>query len=175
MLMLICRLCCRDMRSVVFSPNNELLAAGGRDGNVEIWNVEDGVSKATLPLHRQRIRQLAITDNNQLVSCGDDRLIRITDLNNTNDVRTLPEHNGKLFSLCVLRNGLLATGGSDNTIYVWSLDDFVQVGALIGHNGSITSLDFQDNILVSGSYDTQVRIWATEKTALLDDLNTFQR
>ena len=64
---------------------------------------------------------------------------------------------------------LLGTGGSDNQIYVWDLQTMNQIGTLKGHTGSITSLDYQNGILVSGSYDTQIRFWGAEKIAEIID------
>ena len=68
---------CNDNRAVVFSPDDQWVAGGGRDGIVGVWQVRDGAPVAKLPLHRQRVRQLAITAKKQLVTCGDDRLVRI--------------------------------------------------------------------------------------------------
>jgi WD40 repeat protein len=53
----------------------------------------------------------------------------------------------------------LAAGGSDNLIRLWDLSTGQEVGQLAGHQGSVMSLDSNGQILVSGSYDTVVRIW----------------
>ena len=78
-------------------------------------------------------------------------------------------HGGKLFTICVLNDGLLATGGSDNKIYIWDIDRLQHLGVLQGHTGSIACLDFQENLLVSASFDTFIRLWTTEKIARQDD------
>ena len=57
---------------------------------------------------------------------------------------------------------MLATGGSDNHIHVWQLDQLLELGPLKAHTGTVSCLDFAAGKLVSGSYDTHVRVWQTE-------------
>jgi WD40 repeat protein len=58
-------------------------------------------------------------------------------------------------------NQTLATGGSDNRIHIWDLNSRVVIKTLVGHTGSVAALacDGTGATLVSGSYDTTVRVW----------------
>ncbi len=54
---------------------------------------------------------------------------------------------------------VLATAGSDNTIHLWNLSTRQQLGKLTGHTGSVAALAYQNGTLVSGGFDTQLRVW----------------
>ena len=153
------------MRTVAFSNDGRLIAAAGRSGVVRVWDATTGMLQSDASVHEQRIRQLIFTDDQQLITCGEDGFVKIAPVGKLEQARTLPKHGGKLFSLCLLNDGLLATGGSDNVIYLWNLQELTQVGTLQGHTGTVTSLDFDGNMMVSGSYDTYFRLWTTEKVA----------
>ena len=55
--------------------------------------------------------------------------------------------------------GRLAAAGSDNRIHLWDLDGRREIGQLSGHSGSIAALASQAGLLISGGYDTTIRIW----------------
>jgi WD40 repeat protein len=55
----------------------------------------------------------------------------------------------------------LAAGGSDDLIRVWDLATRSEQLRLVGHTGSVSALawDSQAEVLISGSFDTTVRLW----------------
>jgi len=82
----------------------------------------------------------------------------------------------KIYSTALLENNLLAVGGSDNQIHLWQLADLQKMGTLKGHTGTVACLDYAAHRLVSGSYDTQVRIWSAQRhTSVQDDRRTGLR
>lgn len=156
---------CPDNHAVAFSADDRLIAAAGRCGNIRVWDVESGKTTAQFKAHKKRIRSLAFSADGKIVSASDDQTVRITDPANTKDQRGLPRLASKLYSTVLLSDGMLATGGSDNQIHVWQLDDLKEVGPLKGHTGTVTCLDYAAGQLVSGSYDTNVRLWRTQAQA----------
>ncbi len=165
----------QDLRTVAFSPGSQLLAVGGRNGSIEVFDSVSGLSTGIYPIHSRRIRSLVFTGTRQIASCGDDRIVQLLDIDQPGHVRTLPSHGGKLFSICNIGDGILATAGSDNTIYLWKLSTLESTGTLTGHSGTVTSLDASNGILVSGSYDTRIRFWTTGKIAENNDALHFRR
>lgn len=152
---------CRDMQTVAFSQDGSLLAAGGRCGTIRVWNVADQKQVSDVRLHRQRIRTVDFTLANEIISAGDDQHVRITDPKNVNASRGLPRHSAKLYATTVIENQMLATAGSDNLVHIWNLGSLSHLGSLRGHTGTVSTLAYSRGLLVSGSYDTQVRIWKT--------------
>ena len=67
-----------DIRSVAFHPNGHLLASGGADHIVQLWDVESGKSVRTLRGHTNMVKALAFSpDGRWLASGGTDRTIRL--------------------------------------------------------------------------------------------------
>lgn len=153
---------CPDNHAVAFSNNDNWIAAGGRCGNIRVWETATGRQIAQFKAHRQRIRSIDFS-NEMILSAGDDQRVVITNPINSSDVKVFPRQASKLYATALLTDGLLATAGSDNLIHVWQLSDLQEVGLLKGHTGTVSCLDFSGNKLVSGSYDTHVRLWSTEQ------------
>ena len=53
----------------------------------------------------------------------------------------------------------IAAGSSDNLIRIIDIDNPSDVGVLKGHTGTVCELVVDGNELISGSFDTTVRIW----------------
>ncbi len=148
-----------DMHAVAFSSDDRIVVAGGRSGVIQGWDIETGVQSLNASAHRRRIRSLIINDADRVITCGDDQKVVITDLRDPSRQRTLPRHAAKLYAVAALPGNLLATGGSDNLVHIWRLTDNQHLGALRGHTGTVACLDYDETRIVSGSYDTQIRIW----------------
>jgi WD40 repeat protein len=154
---------CRDTRAVAFSPFDNLLVAGGRNGKVRVWNMESGDQVHEYAPHGRRIRDITFDRTGRyVITCGDDRSIKTLDLE-SDQLRTLPLVSGKVFALSLVGDHLLATGGSDNKITIWNLDEGRVEQTLTGHTGSIAVLSCDDGVLASGSFDTTVRIWRLDE------------
>ena len=156
---------CRDMRALAFSPDNQILAAGGRNGQIRLWTSVDGQHVRDLTAHRKRIRQLAFTQQgDQIISCSEDRTVRVSNITGIGGF-ALPRRPTKIMAMAHYAPGRLATAGSDNMIRLWDLTTKAEIGHLRGHTGSIVTLEHDQNTLVSGSYDTTVRIWNMQRVA----------
>lgn len=151
---------CQDMRVVTFSPDDRLLAAGGRNGKVRIWNVETGRFEPDIRAHRQRIRGLAFSPSgNRLVTAGEDRVVQIWDVASRTEQTTLPSRPTKTMAIVFCGSGRLVTAGSDNLVRRWDLDSGRELSPLDGHRGTVTTLDSDGSVIVSGSFDTTIRVW----------------
>ena len=55
----------------------------------------------------------------------------------------------------------MAVGGSDNVIRLWDLASRQEQNRLVGHTGTVAALawDATANTLLSGGFDTTVRVW----------------
>ncbi len=154
---------CPDIHAVAYSAGDQLIAAGGRCGTIRVWNSDTSTKVGEFNAHRKRIRSIEFAPDNMILSAGDDQVVRITDAVESQTSRSLPRHASKLYATALLDRNLIATAGSDNLIHIWQLSDLKKLGSLRGHTGTVTSLDYSGNQLVSGSYDTHVRIWSTEQ------------
>jgi WD40 repeat protein len=150
---------CADMRALDFSPDSRLLAAGGRNGIVRVWQLDDGAVVRQYRAHRQRVRCLLFSpEGRDIVSAGEDRTVRITPVVGENRGEALPPGPAKILSMAFF-DDFLMVGGSDNLIRAWHWNERREVATLRGHHGSVASLEALGDSLISGSFDTTVRIW----------------
>ncbi len=150
---------CNDNHAVAFSSDDNLIAAGGRCGSIRVWDVESGKVVHKIKAHRRRIRSLEFTPEGDLISAGDDQIVRINKLDNLAQSIALPRHASKLFAVQTIAPSVIATSGSDNKIHIWNTQRGSEIGSLEQHTGTVSCLDMAQDVLVSGSFDTTVRIW----------------
>lgn len=165
---------CDDNHAVAFSTDGSLLAAGGRSGAIRVWNVLDGELVAECQPHRQRVRAIRFLEDGRLVSCSDDQTLRLISLDQPDVIDSLPREPAKQFDVIALDADTVATGRCDNRIAVWSISRREPLGTLSGHTGTVSCLAASDQILVSGSYDTQLRIWQRQLSTALPARQTLQ-
>jgi WD40 repeat protein len=171
---------CSDIRSIACSPDLQWVAFGGRDGVLRIrtTQVESASQAAALPpqnghadtaehtanLHSDRIRSIQFSsDGQQITSVGEDRRIVHYDLALRKPFGQTEIGGGKLMGLCQLEPNLFAIAGADNTIRIFSDMNHRVLVKLVGHDGSVTVLKKTPRYIVSGSYDTTIRIWDIDR------------
>ncbi len=157
---------CGDIRALAISEDDRYLAAGGRDGVIRIWDLQTNKKIREVKAHRQRIRSITFSQQGaQIISGGEDRVVRIWNWNTDDQAVELPRLPCKILTLVACGPRILATAGSDNTIRLWNLTTRQQLGQLTGHTGSVAALDFRNGTLVSGGFDTLLRVWTVPTTA----------
>ncbi len=152
-----------DNHAVGFSSDGGWIAVGGRAGAIQVWDVQTGQSVAQYRVHRRRIRSLQFRADGKILSCGEDQVIAIVDPLNTEQAALFPRQSAKIFDVAMLDADLLATAGTDNHVNLWRLSDKEHVGFLKGHTGTVSCLDSDRTKIVSGGFDTQVRVWEIKK------------
>ena len=151
-----------DIRAISFSPDGSKIAAAGRTGSVCIWEAKSGRQVANVQVSSRRICALAHSPDGKLMAAaGQRRIVRLLDASTGKPLADLPERPGEVLSLCFCGPDTLASAGSGNVIHLWDLTTRQEKCSLVGHIGSITTLVYyaQTETLISGSYDTTVRLW----------------
>jgi WD40 repeat protein len=127
----------------------------------------DGSVAKEWPAHRMRIRILVFSpDGSQLVSAGEDQVVRMWDARSGQDIFSIQSRGAKIRALAFCGPKMLASGGSDNAIHLWDLATQKEVERFVGHTGTVSSLvaDVPHHVLVSGSFDTTIRLWNLQRT-----------
>ena len=104
-----------------FSPDGKLLALGGNDGVLEIWDLENLAKIRDLHGHTSHVYCVEFhPDGTRLASGGNDNRIVLWDTANWESVHELRGHGSYVKALCFSPDGTqLASASGDFTVKVW--------------------------------------------------------
>lgn len=113
------------VQAVAFSPDGKLIASGGRDKTVRLWDAASFHAVGDPMRHDDQVTSLAFTpDGRRIISTGSDKTIRQWDVQTHRPAAApiLAAHDRDVWSLAVDRTGrVIATAGLDGTVRLWDL------------------------------------------------------
>jgi WD40 repeat protein/serine/threonine protein kinase len=152
-----------EVYCIAYSPNAKILATGGEDRTVKLWDASTGQNLSTLAHPASEVDALAFSpDGKTLATAGEDAVIRLWDIEAMRVRATLTGHRGVVRALAFAPDGnKLASGGEDRIARLWDLKTGRMAAKLEGHQGRIYSVAFSPNglLLATASGDTTAKIW----------------
>jgi WD40 repeat protein len=124
----------------------------------------------TLTGHTEEVSGVAFSpDESRLVSVSKDKSVRVWDTATGQQLCVLTTHQAPVNLVCFRPGGaLFATGDDAGKIIIWDAATYQAKYTLAAHAEGVTCLAFAPNgQLVSGSYDTSVRLWDADTGKLV--------
>lgn len=121
----------QDLWCLAFSPNSELVATGGSDGQIRIWDVQTGKLTRRID-HGQRVTSVAFSPDGLQIASGhwpdspeiQPVSVNVWDVDTGELLRTLPGHSESVFGLAYSPDGrTLASGGANGIVKLWDTKD----------------------------------------------------
>lgn len=111
--------------AVAFSPDDKLLALGGSDGAVHLFQPAEGKFLRSLNGHAGAITGLAFHPGGELLaSSSKDRTVRLWNPANGQMLKSLDGHTAWVQGVTFFARGThLASAGADHTVRIWDLSD----------------------------------------------------
>jgi WD40 repeat protein len=147
------------VKAIAFSNNGKLLATGGEDKTVYLWDVQSGELTTSIP-NAFTIKMLEFTENGEiLAACGND--VKLVDTNG-HLIRLWGGYTTDVWSFSYSKpKQLLVAGSYSKSVKVWDFISGKLVITLEGHERSCLPVCFSPagNIIATGSLDRSIRLW----------------
>ena len=152
------------MRCMAYSNDGVVVATGGEDGSIKLWNTSSGFCYCTLKSHTAAITACVFSNSSVVLTSSLDGTVRAHDLHRYRNFRTYTSPTPCQFtSLAVDPSGEVVVAGTMDPfhIYTWSMQNGKLLDILTGHVGPISDLRFHPTrgTLASASWDGTVKVW----------------
>ena len=108
--------------TVAISPDDKIMASGGFDRTIRIWDLATAKHLRTLTGHTDWVRALAFTsDGRTLLSASRDLTIGVWDVMTGKRRQSLTGHTKSIQSLALIADKTIVTASGDWSIKVWDL------------------------------------------------------
>ncbi len=148
----------KNITTLAFSPDGELLASSGSDSiihlwNPHLWNPRSGHLIHTFRGHTDRVRALSFSpDGETLVSGSDDGTIRFWDISTKRQRLSISGHWLYIDALAFLTDNKTLIGGmSHATVHKWDIETGQFTFTLVGSYGErILAFNVKNSVFVTG-------------------------
>ncbi len=154
--------------ALAYTPAATLLASGGADRTVRLWNLTNLEMLRTYRGSTDFISAVALSaDGKSLAAASLDGSIRVWSTSSSRLKRRYSGHKGAVTSLAFSPDGEhLVSGGADGTVRLWDTNRRRAIRAFAGHSGKVEAVAFAPDggSVASGGADGTVRVWSAAST-----------
>ncbi|XP_072546872.1 autophagy-related protein 16-1 isoform X2 [Salminus brasiliensis] len=167
-----------EVNAVRFSPGSRLLATGGMDRRVKLWEVVAGrcESKGALTGSNAGITSIEFDSaGSYLLAASNDFASRIWTVDDYRLRHTLTGHSGKVLSArFLLDNARIVSGSYDRTLKLWDLRSKVCMKTVFA-GSSCNDIVCTEQCVMSGHFDKKVRFWDIRSESIVCELELLGR
>jgi WD40 repeat protein len=157
----------------------DIIATGGSDGTVRLWDPVSGQCRHRLDIHPDGVWPVSLDTAGTRLATGDrEGLVTVWDTATGHPLHRLPGHTAPVYTTVFSPDGrILVTGDAAARVRVWDLATGSCTHEAEGHQGAVYRARFSPDGSIfatadmgGGSEHGTVRIWRTADTRLLHEL-----
>ncbi|XP_053166562.1 autophagy-related protein 16-1 isoform X2 [Hemicordylus capensis] len=167
-----------EVNAVQFSPGSRLLATGGLDRRVKLWDVfgDKCELKGSLSGSNAGITSIEFDSaGSYLLAASNDFASRIWTVDDHRLRHTLTGHSGKVLSAkFLLDNARIVSGSHDRTLKLWDLRSKVCIKTVFA-GSSCNDLVCTEQCVMSGHFDKKIRFWDIRTECVVQEMELLGR
>ncbi|KAI1883222.1 hypothetical protein AGOR_G00243000 [Albula goreensis] len=167
-----------EVNAVCFSPGSRVLATGGMDRRVKLWEVVSGRCqlKGALTGSNAGITSIQFDSAGSfLLASSNDFASRIWTVDDYRLRHTLTGHSGKVLAArFLLDNARIVSGSYDRTLKLWDLRSKVCMKTVFA-GSSCNDIVCTEQCVMSGHFDKKVRFWDIRAETIVRELELLGR
>lgn len=167
-----------EVNAVQFSPGSRLLATGGMDRRVKLWEVcgDKCEFKGSLSGSNAGITSIEFDSaGSYLLAASNDFASRIWTVDDYRLRHTLTGHSGKVLSAkFLLDNARIVSGSHDRTLKLWDLRSKVCIKTVFA-GSSCNDIVCTEQCVMSGHFDKKIRFWDIRSETVVRELELLGR
>uniref|UniRef100_A0A8D0HAR9 Autophagy related 16 like 1 n=1 Tax=Sphenodon punctatus TaxID=8508 RepID=A0A8D0HAR9_SPHPU len=167
-----------EVNAVQFSPGSRLLATGGMDRRVKLWEVlgDRCELKGALSGSNAGITSIEFDSaGTYLLAASNDFASRIWTVDDNRLRHTLTGHSGKVLSAkFLLDNARIVSGSHDRTLKLWDLRSKVCIKTVFA-GSSCNDIVCTEQCVMSGHFDKKIRFWDIRSESIVLELELLGR
>ncbi|XP_005005766.1 autophagy-related protein 16-1 isoform X2 [Cavia porcellus] len=162
-----------EVNAVQFSPGSRLLATGGMDRRVKLWEVlgDKCEFKGALSGSNAGITSIEFDSAGAyLLAASNDFASRIWTVDDYRLRHTLTGHSGKVLSAkFLLDNARIVSGSHDRTLKLWDLRSKVCIKTVFA-GSSCNDIVCTEQCVMSGHFDKKIRFWDIRSESVVREM-----
>jgi len=140
------------------------LLSAGNGGNVKLWDTRTWKARLTMNNNSNDALSVECSETHIFAGSSSSKIYAF-DVNTGELSQSLGGHQWEVWQLDMSRSkdldaSCLVSGSYDHKIKLWSTEDLTPLNTLVGHKGAVHCLRSVDDMILSGSGDKSIRIWA---------------
>ncbi|XP_077011564.1 autophagy-related protein 16-1 isoform X2 [Tamandua tetradactyla] len=162
-----------EVNAVQFGPGSRLLATGGMDRRVKLWEVigDKCEFKGSLSGSNAGITSIEFDSaGSYLLASSNDFASRIWTVDDYRLRHTLTGHSGKVLSAkFLLDNARIVSGSHDRTLKLWDLRSKVCIKTVFA-GSSCNDIVCTEQCVMSGHFDKKIRFWDIRSESIVREM-----